>query len=168
MMTSREMMEIKKSEREFVLEFLGAYKSLPCLWDMSSEEYVDRRKKMKAYDTLLDKFKERYPEATLADVRRKINSLRASFRKEMRRKEDFDRRKMREDDEEYESQVWLFEPMSFLCKNRKPAGGASAEGMVAHEDQQDTDEDSVSPVSSFMMSDLRFLHSLSLEFTWIF
>nr|CAH7765399.1 unnamed protein product [Callosobruchus chinensis] len=61
------------------------YRSFPCLWKVKSLEYADRDKKNKAYGELLKKWRDIDPSANLDSVKRKIDSIRGSFRKELKK-----------------------------------------------------------------------------------
>jgi hypothetical protein len=61
------------------------YRELPALSNVKSKQYHDRDKKNSAYETLLVKYREMYPNATKDDVKKKINSLRTNYRKERKK-----------------------------------------------------------------------------------
>ncbi|KAK9499458.1 hypothetical protein O3M35_002490 [Rhynocoris fuscipes] len=104
------------------------YESLPALWKVKSKEYTDRNKKSKAYDKLLEIYRERYPNATREDVAKKINSLRTNFRKELRKTND-----LRKSGYYYESTLWYFNTMKFLI-DEETATEVNDSGNV-HEDE---------------------------------
>lgn len=103
----------KATERAFILECIRVYKSLPALWNCKCKGYSNRQEKNEAYDVLIKKFREKYPESTREDVTRKINSLRTNFRKEVKRINGWNRNGSGTDDGE-EPTLWYFEEMSFL------------------------------------------------------
>ena len=45
--------------RQFLIEFIEEYRSLPALWCVTSTEYSNRNKKNEHYANLLNKYKER-------------------------------------------------------------------------------------------------------------
>uniref|UniRef100_A0A182K1Y8 MADF domain-containing protein n=1 Tax=Anopheles christyi TaxID=43041 RepID=A0A182K1Y8_9DIPT len=67
----------------FVEEFIELYKSFPCLWHRKSNEY--EQQKQRAYDALVQKYREVDPQANKETVKRKINALRTGYRKQLRR-----------------------------------------------------------------------------------
>ncbi|XP_064635774.1 blastula protease 10-like [Lineus longissimus] len=73
----------KLEERQFMLTCIELYRELPALWKVKSKEYSDRNKKDAAYQTLLEKYRERYPKASRDDLTKKLNSLRTNYRKEL-------------------------------------------------------------------------------------
>ena len=71
-----------RKQNQVIVEFIGLYRSEPCLWQVKSEEYHDRTKKDVAYSKLVKKLEELEPGATKKPVLMKINSLRSAYRKE--------------------------------------------------------------------------------------
>ena len=52
------MADLRQCSREFLTEFIALYESFPCIWSVKSKDYSDRDKKGKAYESLVEKFKE--------------------------------------------------------------------------------------------------------------
>lgn len=75
----------KVKEREFICECIQLFRELPSLWNVKSKEYHDRDKKNIAYESLLSKYKEMFPQASKDDVKKKFNSLRTNYRKELKK-----------------------------------------------------------------------------------
>ena len=48
----------KKDERNFILEYIEVYRSLPALWNVNSKDYSNRIKKKEQYEHLLRKYRE--------------------------------------------------------------------------------------------------------------
>uniref|UniRef100_A0A182N428 MADF domain-containing protein n=1 Tax=Anopheles dirus TaxID=7168 RepID=A0A182N428_9DIPT len=71
------------SQREFITEFITLYQRFPCLWDATAREYFNRTEKRKAYDRLVQKYREVDKKATHETVARKINGLRTCYRREV-------------------------------------------------------------------------------------
>jgi hypothetical protein len=66
--------------REFILESIEVYKWLPDLWDLNPRNTVTVRQK-DTYAILLDKYRDRYPEADRQNGTKNFNSFRTNFRK---------------------------------------------------------------------------------------
>lgn len=66
-------------------EFIELYRSHPCLWKIKSNEYTDRDKENKAYEDMIIKLQEVDDSATRESVKKKIDSLRGCFRKELKK-----------------------------------------------------------------------------------
>ena len=77
-------------EKTFIIEFIEKYRSLPALWDVKNESYSDRFLREQQYEILLEKYKEKYPNADKKEVAKKINSLRTSYRRELKRMKDLE------------------------------------------------------------------------------
>ena len=122
-------MQVSKLEdRNFILDWIESYRELPALWKVDSKEYRDRNQKNVAYDVLLAKYQEKYPAATKEDVKRKINSLRTNYRKELKKTRD-----SAQTCDMYESTLWYFDSMSFLEDQEPPVTMVGVEF-----DQEDT------------------------------
>ena len=66
--------------QEFCLEFIELYELFPCLWKIKSDVYKDRNLKANCYLKLLDKMKERIPNA------KKKKKIREEIRQSQREK----------------------------------------------------------------------------------
>ena len=82
----------KEDEREFILECIEVYHSLPALWNVKSKDYSNRMKKNEQYEHLLRKYRERFPDADKDQLIKKFNSLRTNFRKELKRIKDTEKK----------------------------------------------------------------------------
>nr|CAH7733549.1 unnamed protein product [Callosobruchus chinensis] len=66
---------------EFITEFIDLYKSLPCLYEIKSKDYLNKAMKLSAYNQLVEKLQT----ATKDTVVKKINNIRSSYRKELKK-----------------------------------------------------------------------------------
>ena len=71
--------------KDFLLEFIELFRQEECLWKVESKDYYNRSKKDASYGTLIGKVQEVEPDATRDTVVKKINNLRSTFRKELKR-----------------------------------------------------------------------------------
>lgn len=99
----------KQNEREFLLECVHLYKDLPALWNLKSREYRDRKLKNNSYEILLHKYRQFYPDADKNDLKKRLNSLRSNFRKELRKVREYEKSGFT-----YESSLWYYNDLSFL------------------------------------------------------
>ena len=67
--------------KAFVFDFIQVYQSLPALWKNTSADYHNRYLRDDGYKILLQKMKEFDSDATIENVKGKINALRTDFRK---------------------------------------------------------------------------------------
>ncbi|KAI8435188.1 hypothetical protein MSG28_003545 [Choristoneura fumiferana] len=76
---------LEKGEKAILTELLNLYKSSPCLWDQKHEQYGDREARNQAYQVLLETYKLIQSDATICDVKKKIEYLRCAYRREHKR-----------------------------------------------------------------------------------
>ena len=107
------MTDLRQISRKFLLKFIELYRSLPCLWKIKSREYSDRIKEDKAYERLLEKLKEVDADATKEAVKKKIDSLRAGYRRELK-KVNISKRSGAGSEDVYIPNLWYFDDLSFL------------------------------------------------------
>lgn len=71
--------------KQFWTEFIELYGDQRSLWDVKSKNYCNKHIRKKGYAVLIEKAKELYPESDEKFVKGKIESLRASFRRERKK-----------------------------------------------------------------------------------
>lgn len=76
------MSESKWSGKE-IISFLNIYQNYPCLWDVTDKDYLNRNMKDVAYNKLLDDLRFVGIPCTLEGTKKKIKSLRDTYRKEL-------------------------------------------------------------------------------------
>ncbi|KAE9525968.1 hypothetical protein AGLY_013910 [Aphis glycines] len=99
--------------KTFWLEFIALYQTFPELWKVKSEVYKNRIKKDAAYEKLVEKMKEIDPKANRDLVRAKINSLRTSYRRELKKVKSSQKSGAGADDI-YEPSLWYYYEIDFL------------------------------------------------------
>lgn len=110
---------MSNKEKEFLREFIELYQSFPCLWKIKCREYSDRNAKAQAYDILIEKLQTVNPEANRDSVVKKINSLRTTYRKELKRVLESERSGAGEEDI-YVPHLWYYELMNFIRDQEIP------------------------------------------------
>lgn len=107
-------------EQEPLAKFIEQYELSPELWNPTHPMYMKKAIRNSALDRLLpylvkvnSKFDKR------EDVKKKINSLRTNYRKELK-KIAASKRSGRSTDEMYVPSSWVFHALSFLEKFEKP------------------------------------------------
>lgn len=89
------------SEQKFIIELIELYRTLPALWDRKCSQYNDRESKAIQYNILLEKYRERYPDADKNDIKRKMSSLRTNIRRELKRP--------------FKTNLYYFDALRFIC-----------------------------------------------------
>lgn len=69
----------------FLPKFIEAYKTHRCLWKVKSKEYSNKQLKDAAYQELVELVREVAPDCTVDYIKRKIDILRGSFRRETKK-----------------------------------------------------------------------------------
>lgn len=95
-----------KDEKEFTLELIDLYRNLPTLWNNKHKHYMNKNKRREEFDILLDKYREKYPDADRTVVIKKIKNLRSAYRRELKRCPP-----------NVISRLYYFEAMDFLKSN---------------------------------------------------
>lgn len=113
------------TDKQILRDFIAEYKQLPELWDVRSKEYTKRDKKNAAYERLLTIYKGLKSDATVDEVKKKINTLRSNFRKELKKINDSKRSGAGTDDI-YAPSSWVFEELIFLTNLEKPVESISS------------------------------------------
>uniref|UniRef100_A0A1A9WRV3 MADF domain-containing protein n=1 Tax=Glossina brevipalpis TaxID=37001 RepID=A0A1A9WRV3_9MUSC len=103
------------ANKKFWTEFINLYENLPCLWNNKHEDYSNRDKRIESWDKMVEKLKDVEPDANHDAVKRKINTFRSNFNREVRKIRQSRCNTM----EEYNPTLWYFEQLSFLLKQDK-------------------------------------------------
>lgn len=124
----------------FITGFIDIYRQLPCLWKIKSKSYSNRFKKNEAYAKLLLYYKEKDPNATIDSVKRKINNLRSTFRKELKKVRK-SKRSGESSDNIYEPSLWYFNLLMFTADQEEPRKS------ISNVEPNETDEETEIEVS---------------------
>lgn len=73
------------SERKVITELLQLYKDYPCLWNTNHTLYGSSDARKQALSVLLDTYKDLVDDATMDTLKKKIDNLRASYRREYKK-----------------------------------------------------------------------------------
>lgn len=76
------MTELKWTGNE-IISFLNIFQNYPCLWDVSSKDYLNRNLKDASYTNLLEDLLSADIPCTVESLKKKIKSLRDTYRKEL-------------------------------------------------------------------------------------
>ena len=103
------MAELSVVYKKRLREFIELYKSQPAAWKIGSDLYKNDYEKMESWNILLDKYREIDPDATIKTVKKKINSLRSNYRRELNKIKSSEKT-----GQYYETTLWYFDLMDFL------------------------------------------------------
>ena len=99
-------MDVRLWPKDLIADFINLYKSFSCLWKVKSEEYKNRNLRDAAYRKIVEFCKLRgFPDANRDFVVKKIQSLRGSFRKELKKCQSLG--------EIYTSSLWYYDLLLF-------------------------------------------------------
>jgi hypothetical protein len=104
---------------DFLTKFLEVYRESPALWQVRSLDYSNRAKRTRAWDLLVQFTREKISDADLCFVKKRVKSIRASFRKELRRVRDSKRSGSSADDV-YKPTLWYFDLLLFTADQENP------------------------------------------------
>lgn len=144
------MSDIRLISKEFITEFISIYRSHPALWKTKSKDYVNRNLKNIGYEALINLYKQVDSNADRDVVSKKIQSLRGSFRKELKKYEQFQKSGAGLV-EQYMPSLWYFDLLMFTRDQELP--NDSLEIVSASYSQDDRTDDDLEPQSSHGMDD---------------
>lgn len=104
------------ANKKFWTEFIDIYHSLPSLWNTKDENYNNRDCRTFAWNKLVQKMREVEPDANQDSVKRKINTYRSNFNREVRKIRQSQRD---QPGEVYNPTLWYFDHLSFLLSQEK-------------------------------------------------
>jgi len=126
----------RNEDREFIIELLQLYRQHTALWKVKSTEYSDRNLKNEAYNVLIEKYKEVDPNADKEIVKKKINSLRTNYRKELKKVKASYKSGSGTDDI-YVPPLWYYNELNFLQDQEVPVDGSSTIILQSEDETQD-------------------------------
>ncbi|XP_050499770.1 uncharacterized protein LOC114330403 isoform X2 [Diabrotica virgifera virgifera] len=121
--------------------FIATYEELPLLWNPTDPSYKNKIKRNAALTKLLSIYKNCKPGATIGDVRRKINTLRCNYRKELKKIEDSKKSGAGADDI-YSPTSWVFHALKFINQLEQPVILGNSQAQVNEEQNDEDNEDS--------------------------
>lgn len=110
------MAQKKHNEVEFITEFINIYKEHNALWKIKSPEYSNRLLKEKGYSALIEVYQRFGIEnATKDAVKKKISSLRSSFRRELKKIKHVKSGMGGDEAEQNEPTLWYYNLLLFTA-----------------------------------------------------
>lgn len=124
-LTQDKMADMRTWSKDFIEDLIALYKSFPCLWKIKSEEYKYKNLKEEAYRVIVEFCKDKgFPDANRDFVVKKLQSLRGSFRKELKKVAD-SQRDGKGKDEVYKSTLWYYDNLLFTKDQELPNSSTS-------------------------------------------
>ncbi|KAH8278200.1 hypothetical protein KR044_002040 [Drosophila immigrans] len=111
---SIKMMSGAEENRHYLRAFIQTYRDMPVLWDTSLRDYTNREKRAEAYQRLVPIYHYLKRDATVEDVKKKINTLRTNYRKELKVVESAMRT-----GNLHTPRCWTFQELDFLRNTEK-------------------------------------------------
>lgn len=108
-------------EKETLRQFIEKYEGLPSLWNPTDAFYTNKTAKNRAFDELKEIYRKIKPNCTREVVKKKINSLRTNYRKELKKILN-SKRSGNGADAVYEPKSWVFYSLQFLDSFEQPVG----------------------------------------------
>ncbi|KAG8251201.1 hypothetical protein J6590_084886 [Homalodisca vitripennis] len=84
-MSSQQSQPNNEAEKEVLVELIESLKENRCLWDTKCDAYANRDPRRAAHGSLLEIYKKFQPNATIDLLKKKIENLKCSFRRELRK-----------------------------------------------------------------------------------
>ncbi|CAL4059432.1 unnamed protein product, partial [Meganyctiphanes norvegica] len=107
-----------QERKKFWREFIELYREHPSLWKVKSEAYKNRDIKNAGYAVLIEKMRIVDPKANRRAVVKKINSLRVTFRKEVR-KMLISENSGADINDIHKPSLWYFDDLAFLLEEKQ-------------------------------------------------
>ncbi|CAH0730564.1 unnamed protein product, partial [Brenthis ino] len=111
--------------KEFWESFISIYKRHTCLWKVKSKEYMNSDLRNVAYSELIEKAKEIHDNVDLAFVKKKIESMRNCFRRELRKVKQ-SLKTGSSADSVYKPFLWYFDLLLFTSDQEEARHGTSS------------------------------------------
>jgi len=104
-------------KKEYLRQFIEKFESLSQLWNQKDPSYTNKKARNRGFDQLKEIYSKIKPNCTRDNVKRKINTLRCNYRKELRKIEY-----SKSGDCVYKPSSWVFYCLQFLSRMEQPVG----------------------------------------------
>ncbi|XP_068243556.1 uncharacterized protein [Palaemon carinicauda] len=92
---------------------IGMYRQQSCLWNVKSADYKNRKMRLAALTAIKTELQKKHGDITIKDIKKKLDTLRNQYRREMRQLENSCKSGSLTDDV-YSPKFWCFGDLSFL------------------------------------------------------
>ncbi|CAH1402810.1 unnamed protein product [Nezara viridula] len=125
----------------------------PCLWNGESEDYTNSNKRQRAWEDLVKFSKKINPSADVSWVKKKVHTIRGSFRKEMK-KVTLSSNSLDGEDGLYKPKLWYYEHLLFTKGKEKQR--KSKNSVEEREEELVEDSSNVSVEYAFPVENMIF------------
>ncbi|XP_068226262.1 uncharacterized protein [Palaemon carinicauda] len=154
---------------------ISMYRQQSCLWNVKSADYKNRKMRLAALTAIKTELQKKHGNITIKDIKKKLDTLRSQYRREMRQLEN-SRKSGSLTDDVYSPKCWCFGDLSFLTDGDTMRTSPSninldtfKEAVVEHSDHEVTgknkeeDENQNSKDISFSAGNRQILPNVSLK-----
>ncbi|XP_060663326.1 uncharacterized protein LOC132796249 isoform X2 [Drosophila nasuta] len=124
---------------QFWQQFFRLYRSMPELWLANSKNYRNRKLKAQSYERLLQHLRHADPNSNIHMLKRKINNLRTSYRRELRKVHE-SKSLGRHQGDEYVPSLWYFNELDFLYDEETGEAQTLLEADHEHEHENEHEQ----------------------------
>lgn len=122
---SDDMLSGNITNKDFTLHFISVYRDMPMLWKIKSKDYMDKNKRSTAIKKMTNLLKMCRRNITEEDVKKKINILRTSFKRENNKVKKSMLSGSGTDDI-YVPSLWYYKDLEFLQDQMEGESGISS------------------------------------------
>ncbi|XP_068629992.1 uncharacterized protein [Battus philenor] len=99
-----------EQEKRLIIELLQLYRDFPCLWDHTHLLYNNREAREQAYNVVLEKYKAIREDATLENLKKKLENMRATYKREYKKVQAA----RNNGEREHRPTLWYYKYFTFL------------------------------------------------------
>lgn len=131
--------------------FIEPYKQKTCLWDSNCRDYSNRNARRAALEELLQIYKQYDNTANIASVRKKIDTLRTNYNRELKKVRASETTGI-SPDEVYQPSLWYYQQLDFLSETHDVArGGRGSAGETEEGITEESTETAKGDVSRLLL-----------------
>lgn len=112
------------SDKRFWEHFIESYRNLPCLWEVTNQDYTNKDLRRLAYERLVNICKRKWPHANKDFVTKRISNMRTCYRRELKKVQESEKIESALD-EVYVPTLWYFNSLKFLDDDETGTGNRS-------------------------------------------
>ncbi|CAK1582124.1 unnamed protein product [Parnassius mnemosyne] len=145
-------MKVIQSEKSILIDMIQLYKDLPVLWDPTQVQYNDKKARDQAYSIILEKYKVLRQDATIELVKKKLENMRATYRREYKKV----KAAKVKGEPEYRPSLWCYKYFTFLnvtSKYDNNRGGSETNASEQSDNEEEITFDETDDTCDFKHQD---------------